>query len=313
MTEWTPIGRLAATIEDTRAACAQALASAGDGLPPAVVARVSAPDLAGDFAAGAAAADRAFQRLGLQEDEARATLARRALLGAAMHSLARLGAAPLSPAVKARCCRVFRQFCDRPRPADRRFRPDLFEESRALAACARLRRFPAGQLDWDVSGLPRSYVLKCRPADLPRVLRTIVFRLRGLRPCFTPHMGVGRYPLLFVEAESNRSYFRMAESMALQPAVKGLVMAAWYHSPETIRVSPHLAWTNATPLAHGAVLTEIGPAASDSGFLEGSDERRRLFECGAYRPTLGLVIWPRRDLLAWAGAHPEYGADAETG
>jgi hypothetical protein len=269
-------------------------------------------ELVAAFASGPQSSTRAFARAGATTDEARARLAQTALLDTALRSLDRLPTAPLSMAVKTRLCALFRRFCDPPRAADRRFRPDLYDESRSLAACARLTRFPAGQLDWDVSGLPRSYLWKVPARDLPRVLRTVALKLRGFRPCFTPHMGVGRYPLLFVEAESNRSYFRMAESMALQPRIKGLVMAAWYHSRETIRVSPHLEWTNATPVQHGAVLTDIGPASTESGFLEGSDERRRLYECGAYRPTLGLVIWPRRDLLAWAEAHPELGVESET-
>ena len=174
-------------------------------------------------------------------------------------------------------------------------------------------RFPAGQLDWEVSGLPRSYLLKMPARDLPRVIRTVLVDMRGLRPCYVGHMGVRRYPLLFVEAESHRSYHRMAQSMALQPDVKGLLMTAWFHSPETIRVSPHLAWTNRTPLAHGAVLTDLGPAGPRDGFLTGSPDRQRLYDAGQYRPTIGVIIWPRPALLAWAAAHPEFGVEADNG
>jgi len=243
----------------------------------------------------------------------RERLVQQALLAAAVSSLDRLGALPVSLPVKTRLCRIFRSFCDPPIDRDRRFRPDLHEHSRALAACALLHRFPAGQLDWEVSGLPRSYLWKMRFADLPRVLRTVATDLQGVRPCFTAHMGVLRYALLFVEIESHRSYYRMAEAMAQQPDIKGLLMASWYHSSETIRVSPHLAWTNRTPLDHGAVLTDIGQASPEDGFLVGNEERRRLFESGRYRPTTGLVIWPRRNLLAWAAAHPEFAAEGGNG
>ena len=90
-------------------------------------------------------------------------------------------------------------------------------------------------------------------------------------------------------------------------------MASWYHSPETIRVSPHLAWTNRTPTENGALLTDIGPANPEDGFLVGSRERQQLFEAGQYRPTTGLLIWPRQELLAWAAANPELGAEEENG
>jgi hypothetical protein len=238
---------------------------------------------------------------------------RQDLLRTALVSLTRLASLPVVPVVMLRVCDVFRTLCEMPRDdRDLRFRPDLNFHGCALAGCAALTRFPAGQLDWEVSGLPRSYLLRMPFRDLPRVCRTILQDLRGLRPCFTAHMGVLRYPLLFVEAESHRSYHRMACSMALQPAVKGLLMEAWFHSPETIRASPHLAWTNRTPLAHGATLTDLGPAAPGDGFLTGSPDRRRLFETGVYQPRVGLIIWPRRALLAWAAAHPEFGAEADT-
>jgi hypothetical protein len=93
--------------------------------------------------------------------------------------------------------------------------------------------------------------------------------------------------------------------MALQPAVRGLLIASWFHSPETFRVSPHLAWTNRTPTEHGAVLTTIGRAAPADGFLVGSRERSRLFAAGEFRPATALLIWPRAAFLAWAAAHPE--------
>ena len=32
---------------------------------------------------------------------------------------------------------------------------------------------------------------------------------------------------------------------------------------------------------------------------------RRAFNEGRFRPTLGLIVWTRRDMLAWAADHPE--------
>jgi hypothetical protein len=316
--------RVQADIDRTRAACAAALdeADAMPDLPIAEPARPHASD-PDDSVTTSIARVREYSR---SLDTARAALAdvpdvdsrraasvRRDLLRAAIASLARLASLPIAPIIMRRACEVFQGFCDQPRdPRDPRFRPDLDFHGCALAGCATLTRFPAGQLDWEVSGLPRSYLLRLPFWDVPRVAWAVLRQLRGLRPCFTAHMGVRRYPLLFVEAENHRAYHRMAQSMALQPEVRGLLMAAWFHSPETIRVSPHLAWTNRTPLAHGAILTDLGPASPDDGFLTGSPDRQRLFEAGAYRPTVGLIIWPRQALLAWAAAHPEFGVEADT-
>ncbi len=312
---------LRATIADCRAACAAALAQSAAHESPRTRLRA---DQVADGALDAAARVRQYARscdaaaaaLAFlpPAGPARAAAVRRDLLRAALGSLAYLPGQPLAPAVIRRLCEVFHDFCDPPRgDTDCRYRPDLDFHGCALAGCAALTRFPAGQLDWERSGLPRSYLLRMPFRDLPRVCRTIVRDLGGLRPCFTAHMGVKRYPLLFVEVESHRSYHRMAQSMAMQPDVKGLLMEAWFHSPETIRISSHLAWTNRTPLAHGATLTDLGPATPADGFLTGSVERRRLFDAGLYRPTIGLIIWPRRALLAWAAGHPEFGVEADTG
>jgi hypothetical protein len=213
--------------------------------------------------------------------------------------------------VKQLQCRLFLRYCD-DADVEHRFRPDRQYDARSYAKCALLERFVAGQFDWEVSGLPRSYILRMPPRDLPRVFHTIVFGLRGLKPCFAVHMGLTRYPLVFNEPESHRSYYQMALAMRLQPMIRGMLMMSWFHSPETLRVSPHLAWTNKTPLAYGATLTDIGPSSPGDGFLT-SNHRRQLYESGDYRPRTGVVIWPRHAVLAWAAAHPEYGAEAASG
>jgi hypothetical protein len=51
---------------------------------------------------------------------------------------------------------------------------------------------------------------------------------------------------------------------------------------------------------NGGLITDLGIEASpDAGFLEGSTERRLLYESGQYRPIEGVIIWPRRAALAW--------------
>jgi hypothetical protein len=108
-----------------------------------------------------------------------------------------------------------------------------------------------------------------------------------------------------LEREALKAYFRMAQSMELQPDVKALIASAWLHSPATFEVSPHLAWLNKTFADHGAVIATMGPAPPDCGVFEKSRERQRAFSEGRFRPTLGLIVWQRADMLAWAAAHRE--------
>jgi hypothetical protein len=174
-----------------------------------------------------------------------------------------------------------------------------------------LRRFPAGQFDFEYDGLPRSYLLKARPRDWPKLALCFASSLRGFRPYFMTHMAVmkkKRNLVLHAEAETNRSYYRVARALQLQPEVRGLISASWFYSPDTFRASPHLAWLNRTPSENGALITTIGPASPDSGVFERSAERKKLYDEGKFHPTTGLLIWPRRQLIAWAERYGEPGA-----
>lgn len=97
----------------------------------------------------------------------------------------------------------------------------------------------------------------------------------------------------------------MAQSLALHPEVKGILTESWLHSPETFRISPHLAWLNRPFLNHGGLVVEIGTASEASGVFTGSRERKRLYDEGKFRPTTAMAIWPRAAVLDWAMSHPE--------
>lgn len=224
------------------------------------------------------------------------------LSAAAARSLARLDACPLSAPVKALCHEALTGF------ATTRARLDVSHGSfPALAKVATLRRFPAGQFDWEPSGLPRSWLPRIRPARA--LLRTLGWvasgPTRGFGPAFFIHMGTRSRNYALLETEALRSYHRMAQSLALQPRMKGLIASSWLHSPDTFAITPHLAWLNRVFIEHGAIVATMGPADPQSGVLHRSPERKRAYEEGRFTPTLGLIVWPREAMLAWAAAHPE--------
>ncbi len=213
-----------------------------------------------------------------------------------------LQSAALPPVVKRLACSGLLRF------ADGRTVVNL-SEHRFVALCkiATLRRFPAGQFDWERSGLPRSWLARVRPlSSLTRLLSIIAFEWRGFSPAFFVHAPTTYSVPALLEREALKSYHRMARSMALQPEVKGLVASTWLHSPATFAVSPHLAWLNKVFAEHNAVVATMGPATLDSGVLVQSVERQRAFAEGRFKPTLGLIVWPRRDVLAWAAVHQEF-------
>lgn len=176
----------------------------------------------------------------------------------------------------------------------------------AMAKVVTLRRFPAGQLHFELSGIPLSWLLRLGPRRLTKVLVFLASHGRGRRPFFFHHIAWRRKNRLFLsQLEQNRSYFRIAQSLALHPEVKGILTESWLHSPETFRISPHLAWLNRPFLDHGGLVVEIGAASETSGVFTGSRERKRLYDEGKFRPTTAMAVWPRAAVLDWAMSHPE--------
>lgn len=237
-----------------------------------------------------------------QADVAPGAFERFVLAQAALRWIEELRVSAVSPSVKRLTCSGLARF------ADVRTTLDV-STSQFMALCklATLRRFAAGQFDWERSGLPRSWLPRIRPLSaLIRLVSLVALEWRSFGPTFFVHMPVTRPVHALLEREALRAYFRMAQSMALQPDVKALIASAWLHSPATFEISPHLAWLNKTFADHGAVIATMGPAPPDCGVFEKSVERQRAFSEGRFRPTLGLIVWRRADMLAWAAGHREF-------
>ncbi len=174
-----------------------------------------------------------------------------------------------------------------------------------LCKKASLRIFPAGELYWEVSGFPRSWLSHIPLASLPKALHFFATRFRGFRPAFYFHLDPGRKNRILSPVELDRSYYLMAKSLELQPEAKGILTVGWLHSPDTHRVSPHLAWRNKIfEENRGFIGTIKGPVDLNLVFHR-SPERRKLYEQGKFKPTNGLILWAREDMRAWAAAHPE--------
>jgi hypothetical protein len=143
------------------------------------------------------------------------------------------------------------------------------------------------------------------PRNIPGTLSFVLLRMKGFGPVFFSHLNWRRPEVALSELEANRSYYRMAKALELQPHIKGFGACSWFRSPGTHRVSPHLTWLSRVFLENGGLVVEAGPDDPNGGVLYRSTTRRRLFEHGEFRPTKGLAMWPREAMIAWAAAHPE--------
>ncbi len=225
------------------------------------------------------------------------------ILYAARDSVPRVENLPVHAAVKSLLHKEFRSF-EKPSKLPLLAGTDSFTTAIYIAT---LRRFPAGPMDWVISGFPRSWLGRIPRRDIPRTLWYTLFHFGGFRPAFYVHLAYPpRNRSLVIEKEVRRAYYRMARSLALQPEMKGILCSAWFHDPAALRETPHLAALNEPYLQHGGrILTSIGVADESSGFLKFNPERRKLYEQGKLRIKLTLAMWPREAAIRWAEQHPE--------
>ena len=295
----------------TRAACLEAIAAA-----PLVEAgrRLAAAGFGG---AAAIEAARAFWLAGRFPGPVRelidagpsTAVVRRVLLEGILTTLDRLPGEPLPSSVKALLCEECAFVAHPGEGLDEWFDPDRYP-LRLLTSFVLLYRYPAGQLCFELSGMPRSWFAHMRRRDLPGFLRYFLLEERRFSPYYFVHIGVRRQGLpILLERESNRSYYRMASTIALHPEIRGILACSWLYHRDNHAINPHLRWVTAVMEENGALITKLGPADPEQGFLAGHAKRRELYESGQWKPRDGLVVWPRARVLAWAERHPEL-ADA---
>jgi hypothetical protein len=248
-------------------------------------------------AAGAAPVQVLKERAGLEGDE----LERLLIWRASRQALGRLGGLPLDPSVRARLAQDLRCLHE----ARVSYQAGSYHFERA-AKFATLRRFPAGPMEWEISGIPRSWFLKAGAAGGARLAWFVAARVGGLAPCFFMHVAPQpRSRALVIEKEVLRSYYRMVRSMEMQPAIRALLACAWFHDPAAVRGYPHLEVLSRPYLTAGGLITLLGPAPPSSGVLEGNARRRADYLAGKVEYRCGFAVWPRRAAIQWARAHPE--------
>lgn len=176
---------------------------------------------------------------------------------------------------------------------------------RALLGISICKRFRAGLLDWEDAGFPRSWLLRVPRKDILRTLWHLLTKMGGFKPFWFPHNAFLRGRVQFMrEREWEQSILLMARSMKLNPDIKGILTGSWFYSPETHRVTPHLAWTTRIFVENEAFVTDIGPADPGSGFLQGAKDRQALYQAGKYKPTETILLWPRKNILQWLDKRP---------
>ncbi|MEO5373293.1 MAG: hypothetical protein H7840_03320 [Alphaproteobacteria bacterium] len=225
-----------------------------------------------------------------------------ALVQSVLAATPRVPALPVGPPIKHFFATMFAHMANPNRKWQPHDEPWRFLE---MAQTATLRRYPAGQHDFEITGLPRTWLLRVNPLDVPRLLYFVTTELGGFHPLVRIHLNYWRPNTLMVLAsEACRSYYLMAKSIENRPEIKGMMANSWFYSRAVGETSPHLAWMREFFVSHGAFVTEMELARPDTGYMTGSARRQRQFREGNFRPRVTLVLWRRSSLMDWAA---EYG------
>ena len=175
---------------------------------------------------------------------------------------------------------------------------DLFRKD--LALC-RLKLLPCGSEFVDVySGVPRSILLRGGWRQLATSARFFLHQANGFRPWYESHWD-RRLIRSFTPQGYDQCYLHIAELLALNPHIKGMMGSSWWFDPVVDSISPNLTFLRKVPLDNGAQLFRVGCGAEvTEAALHLSAERKRLYDAGRYRPTSYLLAWGRKEMLEWA-------------
>lgn len=120
------------------------------------------------------------------------------------------------------------------------------------------------------------------------------------RPWLRPHTDTRNLDE-FNEQGWENTYRRMAAILEEQPELVGMAAYSWFYDPQLDAVSPRLTYLRATPLKGGAILCRCGTSEQDiANATATSGTRRKLYESGEYTPVAYQLLWPRREMIAWA-------------
>lgn len=170
-------------------------------------------------------------------------------------------------------------------------------------AISRLKVFPNGFEFYDIGvRIARRVALKAGLSGLWSFAKAFHLQSLGpLGPFYEPHWD-RRYIKYFSEIEYERCNARVADMLVANPEIQGIAVPSWWYDRKLGEVSPEMAFLRAVPAAGGAefiLLTYYNPhLLTDS--LAHSPHRKALHQAGAYNPRSYMMVWPRRNLIAWA-------------
>lgn len=129
----------------------------------------------------------------------------------------------------------------------------------------------------------------------------VVFRylkIKGYGPWFHMHIDQ-RYTNDLNEQAHDQMYLRIAELLKRNKHIRGTTGSSWLYDPQLLKLSTRHAYIQLRPVERGAFLVRHGKGNVEQATMT-SKSRRRLYEEGKYMPREYSMLWPRKELIAWA-------------
>ena len=193
-----------------------------------------------------------------------------------------------------------RVLTDMETPRKRFYRHSNDRFAKDFAVC-RLIMFPCGvELIDELSGVSRSMLLNGGIGQFVSGMMYFPLRIGGFKPLYQLHFDQ-RLVSAFNEEGYTQLYLQLADQIAINPEIKGIMSASWWHDPVLRKISPDLGFIEKWPREFGAKFFAEG--SSDEAIADAtrfSPQRTALYKQGAYQPQVYVMVWARKDLLAWA-------------
>ncbi|MFV0276498.1 MAG: hypothetical protein ACK5HY_04845 [Parahaliea sp.] len=147
------------------------------------------------------------------------------------------------------------------------------------------------------AGIPRNLLLR---GGFAQRLRFGWFMLRQ-HGCLQGYLELHAHPLdlgSFNPEGWSTTLDNLAALLRANPGIPGAFSTSWFLDPQLQTISPRLAYLREMSLTSGASLFLVGEDPSgNSGALQRSPTRKRLFASGQYIPRIYTRIWERKRLL----------------
>ena len=172
--------------------------------------------------------------------------------------------------------------------------------SKEFAVCRLIMLLCSVELIDELSSVSRSMMLHCGLSQFVSGMMYFPLRIGGFKPLYQLHFDQ-RFVSAFNEEGYTQLYLQLADQIAINPEIKGIISASWWHDPVLRKISPDLGFIEKWPLEFGVKFFAEGSneeAISDATRF--SPQRTALYKQDKYQPQVYVMVWARKDLLAWA-------------